>query len=181
LETWTYSLCYHCISMLIGYDFIFMVGYVYAYKPSSVVLSAPSCTMNLPINNFMIFCFFSILLACLWLTGLPLTLISIRSSFQSSPIHMIILFVMMRIVEKYQREKEKADSMYKRPVAQTPKFVKKKGESDKTFLGRVEHESHEFIKQARYENENECEFFTREDGVTDVRKKVTRRQEKSRL
>lgn len=82
--------------------------------------------------------------------------------------------------EKYKKQQESVNSWFKRPVAPIPKFERKAGESDRAFYNRVEQESNDFMKIARFENENECKVVQTESGEIEVEKRVRRKQIKNK-
>ena len=82
--------------------------------------------------------------------------------------------------ERYKKQQESVNSWFKRPVAPIPKFERKAGESDRAFYNRVEQESNDFMKIARFENENECKVVQTESGEIEVEKRVRRKQIKNK-
>lgn len=82
--------------------------------------------------------------------------------------------------DKYKKQQESVNSWFKRPVAKIPKFERKPGESDRAFYGRVEHESNDFMKIARFENENEVKVVQKENGEIEVEKRAKRKQIKNK-
>ena len=82
--------------------------------------------------------------------------------------------------ERYKKQQESVNSWFKRPVAPIPKFERKVGESDRAFYNRVEQESNDFMKIARFENENECKVVQTESGEIEVEKRVRRKQIKNK-
>ena len=65
-------------------------------------------------------------------------------------------------------------------MAETPSFERRDGEGDKSYYGRVEMESNEFMKIARFEDGNECKTVKNDKGQIEVVKKVRRKQVKNK-
>ena len=86
----------------------------------------------------------------------------------------------MCFTEEYKKQLAATESWFKRPIANTPKFEKKAGESDRAFYSRVEVESNDFMKIAKFENENECKVIENEKGQMEVEKRVRRKQIKNK-
>lgn len=80
----------------------------------------------------------------------------------------------------YQRQVTATNSWFTRPLAAAPKFKKKPGESDRAFYSRVEVESNDFMKIAKFENENECKVVENEKGEMEVERRVRRKQIKNK-
>lgn len=86
----------------------------------------------------------------------------------------------INVAEAYRRQLNATDSWFKRPLAQAPKFEQKAGESNRAFYSRVEVESNDFMKIAKYENENECKVVENEKGELEVEQRTRRKQIKTK-
>ncbi|XP_067931732.1 coiled-coil domain-containing protein 137-like [Watersipora subatra] len=83
-------------------------------------------------------------------------------------------------MEDLKKRHSSTDSWFKRPLSDVPKFKRKTGESDRAFYSRVEVESNEFMKIAKYETDNECKVIENEMGNLEVVSRPRRRQLKNK-
>lgn len=79
-----------------------------------------------------------------------------------------------------KQETEQVEDWFKRPMVETPKFERLPGESDKAYYSRVEVESNDFMKIAKYEDDNQCKVVTDDKGQVHVENKTRRKQIKNK-